>query len=915
MFSIRGTPRAVRELALFGSFCSASVLVVTTAGTAQLLADEGSDALPLVYLLLAAVSIPVAWSLSRALGRRSAIVVCRTACLVGLGASGVLQVALLLQVEGCNLAICTIGYVLEIILDTMFWLVAADYLPTRDLKRYTPKLAMAFAVGGVVGGVSATLFCWAFSADYLMLLACALLAVCSGLASRISRRLRPLDEKEPSAAEPGLLDTLQSSCAIFRSFPIAGLIATSILLMSALFCLQDYLSMTIFAETFAGEDELARFMSLVFAGQQACELLVLATCGSLVIERAGPLVRNLVFPLSTALCLIALLGSWTLPVALLVSFNANSISNGVFEPVKTMNYAAVPYRSLGPIRMLVEGMIYPLGIAGSGAGLLVLQSRFAPETALSLALLLSAFFLGASALLGAMYVPSMIRSLRVRTVSPSRYARSFGKGLLSRSEARKLLTRTGGGGGHAEDLVRELFPRLVRAGVVGGEKRRLFGQRSRWAWMHQPAPLNNGGVSTNRARSRPAVPDFETLAFGLDHARVQVRHSAAKNIAGHGDKALPWLATRLRSERPETAEAAILALGLIGSRRARHLLRRHLQPLLLQAQRTLAALAEVRQLMQAGDHPIHGALFCQALEDRNHAVLGRVLAVQAALGHRRDISLLHHLAVSGQIRERSDAIEALTSAQAGRFLRPHLHLLEPQASPDEPSPCPLARPQARRSTAAEIDAILWAAAAEDWWLRLLVAPLLTTIHPFPGKPEEVAMLNVVLFLKSLPLFNPLRFECIARAAAASESVTLSPGDPLPATANPCEYVHILRDGHMELLAEGCAVHVLEPGAFLGVGAVIGDSDGDVAARAISKCHLLRLPASVVADLAAENPQMLRTLLRDTHRLQRAAYLRLAGGPATGKPLAGASGGMGENQKTEASANHGLTCIKNRSVAR
>ena len=180
------------------------------------------------------------------------------------------------------------------------------------------------------------------------------------------------------------------------------------------------------------------------------------------------------------------------------------------------------------------------------------------------------------------------------------------------------------------------------------------------------------------------------------------------------------------------------------------------------------------------------------------------------------------------------------------------------------------------------------------------------------------MLNMVLFLKSLPLFKPLRFESIARAAAAAECVTLSPGEPLPTSTDPCGYVHILRNGHMELLARGCAVHVLEPGAFWGVGAVIGDDDGDVAARAISKCHLLRLPASVIADLAAENPQMLRTLLRDTHRLQRAAYLRLAGGSGTGKPSPGASSaslGRVDDQKTEVSANPGLARAKNRSVAR
>ena len=285
-------------------------------------------------------------------------------------------------------ASCVTAYVLEIIFDTLFWLVVAEHLPTRDLKRYTPPLAMAFGVGGVAGGLLAMGFCHIFEAERLTLLATALLGVCLLQYVRIERRQTRLNEAGggEEEAEEGLVDALRSTWSVIRAFPITGAIAASILLMSALFCLQDYLANTIFRDAFPDDDALARFMALVYAGQQAAELAILAVCGRFVIDRAGPVLRNLIFPLTTVAFLVALLGWWGLTVAVLINLNANAASNAIFEPVKTLNYASIPHRVLGSVRMLVEGVIYPLGIGLSGLALLALQEMFSPQAILSLAI-------------------------------------------------------------------------------------------------------------------------------------------------------------------------------------------------------------------------------------------------------------------------------------------------------------------------------------------------------------------------------------------------------------------------------------------------------------------------------------------------------------------------------------------------
>ena len=86
---------------------------------------------------------------------------------------------------------------------------------------------------------------------------------------------------------------------------------------------------------------------------------------------------------------MALQSFWLLPIAVLVHVNANSVSNAIFEPVKNLNYAALPFRMLAPVRMLVEGVVYPAGVALSGGVLLWMQATYQPNAVLAAAIVLS----------------------------------------------------------------------------------------------------------------------------------------------------------------------------------------------------------------------------------------------------------------------------------------------------------------------------------------------------------------------------------------------------------------------------------------------------------------------------------------------------------------------------------------------
>lgn len=165
-------------------------------------------------------------------------------------------------------------------------------------------------------------------------------------------------------------------------------------------------------------------MAIVYAGHQAAELLILAGCGRLILERAGPVFRNLIFPVTTCVGLVSLLSFWNLTTAVLVHANVIALSNAVFEPVKTLNFAALPYRALAQVRMLVDGVLYPLGVALSALGLLWLQSWAGPHSVLAISLAVAVIFLGVSAMVGAWFLPNLLRSLRLRAIKPAEYARA-----------------------------------------------------------------------------------------------------------------------------------------------------------------------------------------------------------------------------------------------------------------------------------------------------------------------------------------------------------------------------------------------------------------------------------------------------------------------------------------------------------
>ena len=248
------------------------------------------------------------------------------------------------------------------------------------------------------------------------------------------------------------------------------------------------------------------------------------------------------------------------------------------------------------------------------------------------------------------------------------------------------------------------------------------------------------------------------------------------------------------------------------------------------------------------------------------------LAVKSALGNRRDINLLLSLIQTNEPRVRSNAIEALTSLPTGRLIRPVLALLEVR----EASAAEGVKPtHPDRASVADPAVAVWRAAADDRWLRLLAARLFAHRDEGIRSDGDDAMLDLILFLKSVPLFREMSFEDIARIADKTETVAVAEGEVLFEGGESITHVHIVRSGRIELSRDGMTVEIMVAGESVGEHAIFGNARQEVSARAAAESLLLRLPVSIISDLVAENPQSLGPVVGDLMRRVNLLHARLA----------------------------------------
>ena len=523
-----------------------------TLGTALVLSSGGVERLPSLYMALAVTSVPFAFWLSTLIDRRGPLrlyqwLLAGTALVICL-LWAALETGVPLAAEGVYMA----AKLHEILGDILFWVLVSQYFTSLELKKIATVLGFGFALGGVLAGGLTALLLEVLPAPTLLLLMVAVYLVLFLQLALIHRKLEPLgsgaEEDDSEDEKTGLFDMLRSLPTIFRRFPMAFWISIGIFVMIFSYCVIEYLFYAVYVASYPDETELTAFLALMNGVLQAAEMAFIAFIATPLLRRGGPILRNVFLPVANLLCVGALLMGFRLPAAVASQISGDALNNAVFEPVKAVNFAAVPHRYAGRVRTVSDGVFYPVGLAAAGLALLLLNSLDVSLAGIGyFALFLAALFVVVGWLTGRAYLPQLVKNLSSGAINFDGQAPLAGNaqemaaqvsGLLASPdrEARLFGLRLAARLGEAVPLEQ------VVATVLGGDA--AIRQAAIHALTAMPLQSQQQFLLSVLAAGEAAVPDeqahtMRTVAMGVLLApRAERSEEMRRHVAQHLDEAV-----------------------------------------------------------------------------------------------------------------------------------------------------------------------------------------------------------------------------------------------------------------------------------------------------------------------------------------------------------------------------------------
>jgi len=406
----------VRQQLLPFQILAASVMAISIVGyavsAAVLLDRAGAEAVPIVYLFLGIVSIPISigfyWLIDR---------VSRTALLQWV------LVATIALVLGWRLLFIWqgwgIGYgtyislsAIDLILGVLFWTLVSDYFSPLQLERYTPLIVIAMTLGGLLAGGVVRLLTEVIQAEDLLLLVPLLCFVAIAQVQQIRRRPSVISEVE---VQPGrdFLPNFANAVELIKRYPIVLLMAVQMAIAVLLWGLSERQFFAIYTQSFPQQEDLAGFLGVLSAVFSVLEIGISYFVARPLLQHLGARQANLIYPLTMLLSFFILGLSANLPTAILLNLNYDALNNSFNQAVQNVNFSAIPKRFSGRARVVIDGLLYPLFQAIAGVLLLVWQNLLTLPQLTLLGIFVSVAFIGVGYLTGRSYTRSMLTQLKV----------------------------------------------------------------------------------------------------------------------------------------------------------------------------------------------------------------------------------------------------------------------------------------------------------------------------------------------------------------------------------------------------------------------------------------------------------------------------------------------------------------------
>ncbi len=418
------TAQKLTQLLLLSVTITTLSIMGLVVGSSLFLTTVGPQGLPVAYVAMGVLSLPIYLGLSQIVDRVDRPRLVRIVLGVAIALTVILRLLLFLgDGPGHWLNyLLYIGFYIQwiLLLEVLLPSLVTDYFTSLDWNRYSPGLRMAMAVGGVLGGGLATgLARWWATVDLLWVLP-PLAALAAAQVAGMERSLHPIENPQDQSETEGP----RLSWAGVRAYPIMLFLAASTFLFILLYCMAEYLYFAVYLDYFGvsgtssqgNQDELTQFLGTVRMVNNIIPFAVLYLVTRPLLNHWGVGVMNLLYPLLTLGAFGGLAHQLTLPWALWANVNNDGLDDSLNQPIHSLNYNAVPYGWVGQVRAISNGLAYALGLAAAGLLLMAAQWGLRPEQIARGGVGLSAIFVLVRYGMGRSYVRSLLQMLRTGTV-------------------------------------------------------------------------------------------------------------------------------------------------------------------------------------------------------------------------------------------------------------------------------------------------------------------------------------------------------------------------------------------------------------------------------------------------------------------------------------------------------------------
>lgn len=399
-----------RQIIVQGALLALCAAFGSTLAASLFLANAGSNAIPVYYLILALASIPVSVLFSSVIDRwprRNTL----AGLLVVYMASAAIMAALMDQSVSSFYVLYTVISVCELMIYSVYYILFSDYFSVLDAKRYSGAMTIALGVGAMAGSLLVSFLTDFFEAREVLLALPVLVLLTLAHLLWLTRRVQPLDEVE-SGADESMVESLRLLPQIVQRHPIILLMAAAVFVNILGQCIMEFEAFSIYANSFPDENQLASFLGKMTAAVDLIGILIVFFVSNPLIPRIG-VARMAVIPAAINFAtFIVLAASSSLPAGILAHLNYYPLEHSLNVPLFALTYNAIPHRFAGRIRVINDGIIYPLALAGSGLLLLLVEQRLSLTQVAMVGAAVALCYVAAQSGIGRQYLRSLVDMLR-----------------------------------------------------------------------------------------------------------------------------------------------------------------------------------------------------------------------------------------------------------------------------------------------------------------------------------------------------------------------------------------------------------------------------------------------------------------------------------------------------------------------